>query len=98
MLRKSKLFTWCAITFTCMKLNAQDPKFSQFFANPIYLNPAFTGTNVCARLHLNIRDQWPAIQGAYAAYSASYDQQQRNTTYCFGDISLFFCCCLALWK
>ena len=75
MLRQSKLFTWCAITLTCMKLNAQDPKFSQFYANPIYLNPAFAGTNVCGRLHLNIRDQWPAIQGAYAAYSASYDQQ-----------------------
>ncbi len=44
MLMKSKLFTWCAITLTCMKLNAQDPKFSQFYANPIYLNPAFAGT------------------------------------------------------
>ena len=44
MLVKSKLFTWCAITLTYMKLHAQDPQFSQFYANPIYLNPAFAGT------------------------------------------------------
>ena len=26
------------------KVSAQDPHFSQFYANPLYLNPAFAGT------------------------------------------------------
>lgn len=55
-------------------LEAQDPQFSQFYANPLYLNPAFAGTNGCGRLNLNFRDQWPAIQGTYVTYSASFDQ------------------------
>ncbi|MDR3047316.1 MAG: PorP/SprF family type IX secretion system membrane protein [Bacteroidales bacterium] len=56
------------------KISAQDPHFSQFFANPIYLNPAFAGTNVCPRIALNFRDQWPSLPGTYMTYSASYDQ------------------------
>lgn len=53
---------------------AQDPHFSQFYANPLYLNPAFAGTAVCPRLILNFRDQWPSIAGTYITYNASYDQ------------------------
>jgi type IX secretion system PorP/SprF family membrane protein len=53
---------------------AQDPHFSQFYANPLYLNPAFAGTSLCPRLILNFRDQWPSIQGTYVTYNASYDQ------------------------
>ncbi len=54
--------------------NAQDPHFSQFYANPIYLNPAFAGTNICPRLIINYRNQWPSIPGAFTTYNASYDQ------------------------
>ncbi len=71
---KKKLFTWLALALFASKLNAQDPQFSQFYANPLYLNPAFAGTNVCGRLATNFRDQWPQIQGTYVTYSASYDQ------------------------
>ena len=55
-------------------LNAQDPHFSQFYANPLYLNPAFAGTAVCPRMIANYRNQWPSISGNYVTYSASYDQ------------------------
>lgn len=54
--------------------NAQDPGFTQFYANPLYLNPAFAGSAMCPRIHLNYRNQWPAISGTYITYSASYDQ------------------------
>lgn len=57
-----------------VQVSAQDPIFSQFYANPIYLNPAFAGTNVCPRLILNYRNQWPSITGAFVTYNASYDQ------------------------
>jgi len=52
----------------------QDPHFSQFYANPLYLNPAFAGTTICPRVILNFRDQWPSIAGTYVTYNASYDQ------------------------
>ena len=53
---------------------AQDPAFTQFYANPMYLNPAFAGTSVCPRIALNYRNQWPSISGQFVTYSASYDQ------------------------
>lgn len=56
------------------RVSAQDPLFSQFFANPIYLNPAFAGANVCPRVALNFRDQWPSIPSTFMTYTASYDQ------------------------
>ncbi|MBC7863532.1 MAG: type IX secretion system membrane protein PorP/SprF [Bacteroidia bacterium] len=55
-------------------LMAQDPEFTQFYANPLYLNPAFAGTARCPRICLNYRNQWPAISGTFITYSASYDQ------------------------
>jgi type IX secretion system PorP/SprF family membrane protein len=53
---------------------AQDPAFSQFYANPLYLNPAFAGSNDCPRANLNYRDQWPGIGRTYITTSASFDQ------------------------
>jgi len=54
--------------------NAQDPEFTQFYANPIYLNPAFAGSHGCPRLNINHRNQWPSISGAFITNSISYDQ------------------------
>ena len=53
---------------------AQDPEFTQFYSNPIYLNPAFAGTARCPRFVMNYRNQWPALSGTFVTYSASYDQ------------------------
>ncbi|PCJ86393.1 MAG: hypothetical protein COA57_06130 [Flavobacteriales bacterium] len=55
-------------------VKAQDPQFTQFYANPLYLNPAFAGTARCPRLLMNYRNQWPGISGTFVTYSASYDQ------------------------
>jgi len=55
-------------------LKAQDPHFSQFFASPLTLNPAFTGKfDGQWRLAANHRDQWPSIPKAYVTTSASVD-------------------------
>ncbi len=55
-------------------LSAQDPHFSQFFASPLTLNPAFTGKfSGTWRLAANHRDQWPSIPKAYVTTSASID-------------------------
>ncbi|MCX6286381.1 MAG: type IX secretion system membrane protein PorP/SprF [Bacteroidetes bacterium] len=53
---------------------AQDPEFSQFYANPLYLNPALTGATICPRIIGNYRNQWPGLGKAYNTYSFSYDQ------------------------
>jgi len=55
-------------------MQAQDPQFSQFYANPLFLNPALTGSIDCGRVILNYRNQWPSISNAYVSYNASYDQ------------------------
>ena len=52
---------------------AQDAHFSQYYANPIYLNPAFAGLERCPTVHSNYRNQYPEL-GVYQSYSASYDQ------------------------
>ena len=61
------------LTFTNSAF-AQDPEFTQFYANPLYLNPAFAGTAHCPRVSLNYRNQWPGISGSFVTTSASYDQ------------------------
>ena len=63
-----------AFLFIGNSAHAQDPAFTQFYANPLYLNPAFAGTNGCPRVNLNYRDQWPGIERAYVTTSASYDK------------------------
>ncbi|MBK6834406.1 MAG: type IX secretion system membrane protein PorP/SprF [Bacteroidetes bacterium] len=59
-------------------LLAQDPGFTQFYANPLYLNPAFAGTARCPRICMNYRNEWPGLNNAYITYSASYDQHVDN--------------------
>lgn len=53
---------------------AQDPQFSQYYANPIYTNPAFAGGSNVGRMVLNYRSQWPTIAGTFRTFSASYDE------------------------
>ncbi|MEN8116290.1 MAG: type IX secretion system membrane protein PorP/SprF [Bacteroidota bacterium] len=52
----------------------QDPGFSQFFANPLHLNPAFAGTTEIPRTVINYRNQWPQKGTSFTTYSISYDQ------------------------
>lgn len=57
---------------------SQDPEFTQFYANPLYLNPAFAGSAQCPRLILNYRNQWPGIENAFQTYSGSFDQYVKS--------------------
>lgn len=69
-----KLFVLTVALLFAAGVSAQDPHFSQFFASPLTLNPAFTGKfNGLWRLAANHRDQWPSIPKAYVTSSASFD-------------------------
>lgn len=69
-----KLFFAVLILWSSQAVFAQDPHFSQFFASPLTLNPAFTGKfDGMWRLAANHRDQWPSIPKAYVTTSASVD-------------------------
>ena len=71
-----KIFFFVASFFGLFSLEtfAQDPGFTQFYANPLYLNPAFAGTARCPRVCMNYRNEWPGLYKTYITYSASYDQ------------------------
>jgi type IX secretion system PorP/SprF family membrane protein len=67
--------------------HAQDPHFSQFFASPLTLNPAFTGKfDGEWRLAVNHRDQWPSIPKAYVTSSASFDVGLMKNKLPQGDV------------
>jgi type IX secretion system PorP/SprF family membrane protein len=73
-----KRITFSSVTvlslFFSVSVFAQDPEFSQFYANPLYLNPAFAGSVRCPRFIMNYRNEWPGISGTYDTYHVSYDQ------------------------
>ncbi|GJM34311.1 MAG: hypothetical protein DHS20C18_33120 [Saprospiraceae bacterium] len=69
------------ITYTA---SAQDPVFSQFYAAPLHLNPAFAGVTYAPRITLNYRNQYPAWPNAYATYSAAYEQSVEQLNSGFG--------------
>ncbi|HMK05172.1 MAG TPA: PorP/SprF family type IX secretion system membrane protein [Ferruginibacter sp.] len=69
-----KLLVFIGALLFALTVKAQDPHFSQFFASPLTLNPAFTGKfSGSWRLAANHRDQWPSIPKAYVTTSASLD-------------------------
>ncbi len=56
----------------------QDPTFSQFYANALYLSPSFAGATNEYRFSLNYRNQWPAVPGVFNTYSISFDKALTN--------------------
>lgn len=69
-----KIFVTLILALLSSIVIAQDPHFSQFFASPLTLNPAFTGKfNGNYRLAGNYRNQWPSINNAFITSTASID-------------------------
>lgn len=73
-----KFYTLLAVTILCVmfsgRLFAQDPEFTQFYANPLYLNPALAGNKICPRVGISYRAQWPGIYGTYSTVGVSVDK------------------------
>lgn len=71
-MNKIILFT----TFVLLAITnyGQDAQYTQFYASPIHLNPAFAGSSVESRLVANYRNQWTGIPNSWQNYSVSYDR------------------------
>lgn len=55
------------------EVRAQDPQYSQYYAAPLYLNPAMAGGELTGRVGFNYRNQWPSIDAQFTTFSAFYD-------------------------
>ncbi len=55
--------------------NAQDPIFSQYYAVPLQINPAFAGSAFAPRFGLAYRQQWQGFDRAYQTYAVFYEQR-----------------------
>lgn len=74
-------FLMAFIFILAQPVSAQDPQFSQFYAAPLYLNPALAGSTNQARAGINYRNQWPAIDANFTTMSffADYFIEDKNS-------------------
>jgi type IX secretion system PorP/SprF family membrane protein len=73
MIKNKILLTTVLIISVIGSTLAQDPHYSQYYANRLYLNPAFAGSEICPKLSLNYRTQWPGLGYNFTTYNASID-------------------------
>jgi type IX secretion system PorP/SprF family membrane protein len=83
-----KFILFLVIVFTHLSyLRGQDVAFSQFYANPVYLNPALAGSKLCNRITLNYRNQWSNLNKGYLTYSATWDNYYNKISGGLGVIA-----------
>jgi len=70
---KLKLFQAFILLLPAINLFSQEPQFTQFYATPTYINPAYTGLTNQHRFAAVYRNQWPGVKRTYTSYMASYD-------------------------
>ncbi|MEZ5194866.1 MAG: PorP/SprF family type IX secretion system membrane protein [Bacteroidales bacterium] len=56
---------------------AQEPQFSQYFAAPLYYNPANVGLNEGLKIRIDYRNQWPEYSDDLKTYNFSMDVAER---------------------
>jgi len=59
-------------------LSAQDLNFTQFYASPLYLNPAFAGAVEQFRFASTYRNQWVQVPRSFQTNIASFDYNLMN--------------------
>jgi type IX secretion system PorP/SprF family membrane protein len=84
MMGKAIMIFLCFLTIGYAK--GQDTQFSQFYAAPLFLNPAFAGSSEITRVGFNFRNQWPALNQSFISYSAYADHFIESKNSGFGFI------------
>ncbi len=77
------------ILLSSFMMMGQDPQFTQFYASPLFLNPAFTGLTYEHRFSINGRNQWPGIKQAYSTGMVAYDYNASNLNSGLGGFILY---------
>lgn len=73
-MRKQLLYILSLLLLSAGLSKAQDFQFTQFYAAPLYLNPAFAGSSDWARANVLYRAQWPSSTAKFTTMYASFDQ------------------------
>ena len=87
-MRKSLLSLGILCSIGLTLLQAQDPSFSQFYANRIYLIPAFTGFEAWLTVGAVSRMQWLTGDGGFRTYGFTLELQEPHLSSGIG-LSLF---------
>ena len=68
------------LNFAVQQAKSQiDPHFSQYYANPLWLNPALTGvTDGDYRVNINAKQQWSNLNNGYLTAGASFDMAPKK--------------------
>ncbi|WP_170178416.1 PorP/SprF family type IX secretion system membrane protein [Flammeovirga pectinis] len=64
--------------------SAQDTQFSQYYATPLYLNPALTGSSEETRAIVNYRNQWVGLPSSITSFMASFDHKFKYKSFALG--------------
>ena len=83
-MQRQILYILMMVALMSINTQAQDPIYSQYYAAPLQLNPAFTGNTYTPHLAFNYRNQWSSFPTAYETFSASYSQFFERTNSGFG--------------
>ena len=73
MLKRCALLCLYVILHSGHMIYAQDVSFSQYYGNPLIMNPAFAGSGGAPRIAVQYRDQWQQFDHAYTSYSGAVD-------------------------
>lgn len=73
-----------SLLVTAKSFAQTDPHFSQYYANPLYLNPALTGViDGDYRATVNFKQQWSALNSSFLTGGASFDMAPKKN-FAFG--------------
>jgi len=79
-MKKNTSLLWLAAAMLALTIlvcpqqaSAQDAQFSQFYASPLYLNPAFAGSTGQTRVGINYRNQWPSVPASFQSSNVFID-------------------------
>lgn len=93
MIKILPLFIALSGCFTMAELQAQDPHFSQYYAAPLYLNPALSGMEKDILFGINYRTQWRSIDFPYTStqFSMIHPIYKKGVAYThLGGVGLSF--------
>jgi type IX secretion system PorP/SprF family membrane protein len=84
---KRKILLVLVICAVFMQMNAQDAAFAQFYANKLYLNPAFAGSQQGLSLSTAYRNQWSYVPGGFNTIAVAADIQEPLINSAFGFLA-----------